>query len=32
MRLHNSHYILRISIFNIFWSLKVLVILTKARK
>ena len=32
MRLHNGHYILGISIFSIFWSLKVRVILTKARK
>ena len=32
MRLHNGHYILGISIFTIFWSLKVHVTLTKTRK
>ena len=32
MRLHNGHYIWGISIFTIFWSLKVRVTLTKTRK
>ena len=32
MRLHSGHYILGISIFTIFWSLKVRVTFTKTRK